>query len=156
VKSGDGLSNIVHVPYKGSGPLLADLISGHVPLAMLSVTGQVVDLHRAGKLRVLVVMASRRAAAAPDIPAAAEAGVPGLIAQNFYGLFAPARTPDVVIDRIAAATRRAITDEAFRRAMADAGVETDVEPGPDWARHFLQDEIARWSPLMKTIGLRMD
>src|SRR5215813_12845610 len=77
-KSRTGLSNIVHVPYKGSGPLLADLISGHVPLAMLSVTGQVIDLHRAGKLRVLVVMAARRAAAAPDIPAAAEAGVPGL------------------------------------------------------------------------------
>jgi len=155
-KSVTGLSDIIHVPYKGSGPLLGDLISGHVPLGMLSVTAQVLDLHRAGKLRVLVVMAERRTAAAPDIPTASEGGIPGLIAQNFYALLAPARTPDGVIDRIAAATRTAMADEAFRRTLAGAGVETDVEPGPDRARRFLQDEITRWSPLMKTIGLRVD
>ena len=90
-KSLIGTPELVHVPYRGAGPSIADLVSGHIPLVMPNITGQVLDLNASGKLRLLAVTTPKRLAAAPDIPTTQEAGLDGMIAQNFVGLFAPAQ-----------------------------------------------------------------
>ena len=102
--------DIIHVPYKGSGPSLSDGVSGHVPMVVANITSQVLELHRAGKLRMIAVTAPERIVAAPDIPTAVESGLPGMISVNFTGLFAPRGTPKAIVDQIAAATDKVTED----------------------------------------------
>lgn len=155
-KSLIGTPELVHVPYRGAGPSIADVVSGHVPLVMPNVTGQVLDLNAAGKLRVLAVTTPKRLAAAPDIPTAEEAGLKGMIAQNFVGLFAPAKTPKDIIARIAAATHTAMADDEFRKVLITSGFEPIPASGPAHARSFVEEDIARWRPVVKAVGLKLD
>jgi tripartite-type tricarboxylate transporter receptor subunit TctC len=155
-KSLVGAPDIVHVPYKGAGPALADLISGHIPMATPNVTGQLLELHQTGQLRVLAVTTPARLTFAPDIPTAEEAGLPGMISQNFTGLFAPAGTPSAVVDRISDATRAAMGDSDFQRMMVATGQEFFVDPTPDKTRRFLAEDIGRWRPVIAKIGLKLD
>ena len=97
--------DITHVPYKGAGPMLTDLMGGQIPFAYPTLTAQVIALHRSGKLRMLAVSTAHRNDAAPEIPTAAEAGLPGMVAQNVIGLYVPARTPQAIIEQLAQATR---------------------------------------------------
>jgi tripartite-type tricarboxylate transporter receptor subunit TctC len=85
-----GAPDIVHIPYKGAAPGIADLASGHIPMMTPNVGGPLIEFHRAGKVRILAVNAPTRIKAAPDIPTAIEAGLPDMIAGNLNGLFAPA------------------------------------------------------------------
>jgi len=148
--------DIVHIPYKGGGALITDLVGGQIPMIMQSVTGQVIALHRSGKLRMLAVTSPARLVAAPDIPTAVEAGLPGMVSQNFIGLFAPARTPGAIIQQIAQATRTAMADSDFQQAFIASGFEPYVDSSPEKAARFVTDEIARWSPIIKAIGLKLE
>jgi tripartite-type tricarboxylate transporter receptor subunit TctC len=154
-KSMTGTNDIVHVPYKGAGPALSDLVGGQISLALLSVNGQILALHHAGKVRVLAVAAAARIVSAPDIPTVVEQGFPGLITHNFYGLFAPAGTPQAVIERISGATRTAMGDEKFRAQLIASGFEPYLDSSAEAARHFLQDEIERWRPVIVASGLKL-
>lgn len=151
-----GLPAIVHVPYKGAGPAIADLISGQIPLATPNVTAQVIELHRAGKIRILAVSSRKRLAAAPDIPTAVEAGLPGMISHNFVGLFAPARTPTPIVEQIAQATRGVMADPDYQRLLLTSGFEAELESSPDKTRAFVEAEIAQWTPVIRSIGLKLD
>ena len=93
LKSLTGTADIVHVPYRGAAPAIADLISGQIPMAMPSVTRQAIELHRSGKVRMLAVTSQGRLVGAPEIATAVEAGVPGMVSDSFIGLFAPRGTP---------------------------------------------------------------
>jgi tripartite-type tricarboxylate transporter receptor subunit TctC len=155
-KSLIGAPDIVHVPYRGGGALIADLISGQIPIIAQSVTGHVIELDAAGKLRMLAVTSPARLAAVPAVPTAVEAGLPGMIAQNFIGLFAPAGTPAALVERIAQATRAAMADRDFRDAFIAAGFEPIADSGPDQARRFVEDELARWTPVIRALGLKLD
>ena len=155
-KSLTGTADLVHVPYKGAGPAVTDLISGQIPIATPNVTAQIIELHRAGKLRILAVTAPSRIAAAPDIPTAVEQGLPRMISQNFIGLFAPAGTPPAIIAQVAQATRTIMGDEPFRRSLAASGFEPDLASTPDKTRRFVEDEIARWMPVIAGLGLKLD
>ena len=93
-------TDITHVPYRGAGPAMTDLISGHIPMLLQSVTGQAIEMHNTGKLRMLAVTSATRLAAAPDIPTVGEAGMPGLNSQQFIGLFAPKGTPKAIVEQI--------------------------------------------------------
>jgi tripartite-type tricarboxylate transporter receptor subunit TctC len=146
---------LVHVPYRGAGPSMADVVSGHVPLVMPNVTSQVLDLHASGKLRLIAVTAPKRLAAAPDIPTAQEAGLDGMIAQNFVGLFAPAKTATEITGHVAAATRLAMADAEFRRLLIASGFEPIPDSGPEQARRFVEEDIARWAPVVKKVGLKL-
>ena len=95
-----GLDDLVHVPYKGAGPGITDLVSGHIPMMTPNITGQVLGLHRSGKIRILAVNSEHRLTAAPEIPTAVEQGLPGMIGQLFLGLFVPASTPEAIVERI--------------------------------------------------------
>src|SRR5262249_16805715 len=88
-KSLAGTSEIAQVPYRGGGPAIADLISGQIPMAVVAITGQILEFHRTGKTRVLAVTTSTRLAGAPELPTAVEAGLPGLVATGSVGLLAP-------------------------------------------------------------------
>ncbi len=117
LKSQTGI-DIAHVPYRGAGPAMTDLVSGHIPMLLQSVTGQAIDLHRTGKLRMLAVASAMRTAAAPDVPTVVEAGMPELVAAQFIGLFAPRGTPKAIVEQIADATRKAIVDPGLQRMFA--------------------------------------
>jgi tripartite-type tricarboxylate transporter receptor subunit TctC len=155
-KSLTGLSDLVHVPYRGAGPALTDAISGHVPLIMPNITGQVLELHKTGKLRILAVTTPVRVGGAPDIPTAIEAGLAGMVSQNFIGLFAPTGTPRPIIEQIAQASRTAMAERDFQQMLIVSGFEPHIDSGPEKARRFLDEEIQRWTPIIKAIGLRLD
>ena len=155
-KSLAGLPDIVHIPYRGGGPLISDLVSGHIPMIAQSVTGHMIELHDTGKVRMLCVTSPARLAAAPQLPTAIEAGLPGMIAQNFLGVFAPAGTPKPIIDQIAQATRTAMADPQFEQAFVAAGFEPIRDSGPEQTRRFVEDEVARWTPVIKAIGLKLE
>src|SRR5712692_7903106 len=149
-------TDILHVPYRGAGPALTDLISGQIPMAVAVVTGQVLGLHVSGKLRILAITGERRLPAAPDIPTAVEAGVPGMIAQGFQSLFAPAGTPPAIVAQISQATRVAMADDDMQRLMVASGLEPQPDSTPESTRRFVAAEIARWAPVIKRIGLKLD
>jgi tripartite-type tricarboxylate transporter receptor subunit TctC len=155
-KSLTGITDLPHVPYRGGGPALADVIGGQVPMIVSAMTNQVLEFHRTGKLRLLAITNPTRLTVAPEIPTAAEAGVPGLVAQQALGLFAPAGTPNDVIDRIATANRVALADGAYRQSLIDAA----VEPLPDWTAErfdlFMAEDVKRWNPLVQKLGIAID
>jgi tripartite-type tricarboxylate transporter receptor subunit TctC len=155
-KSLAGTPDIVHVPYKGSGPSLSDVVSGHVPMIVANITSQVLELHRTGKVRMIVVTAADRLVAEPDIPTAVEAGLPGMVAVNFTGLFAPRGTPKPIVEQIAAATDKVMEEDDFRAMLIDSGMEPYRHSTPDKTRQFLEQDIARWTPVFRTIGLKLN
>jgi tripartite-type tricarboxylate transporter receptor subunit TctC len=151
-----GTPDIVHVPYKGTGASVTDVISGQVPMIIANVTGQILELHKSGRLRMIATMGPERLAAAPDIPSAVESGLPGMIAANFTGLFAPARTPQPIIERIAAATGAAMADAGVRKNFVDQGLEPTLDSTPEKTRRFVEEDIARWTPVIHSIGLKLN
>jgi tripartite-type tricarboxylate transporter receptor subunit TctC len=155
-KSLAGLPDIVHVPYRGGGPLIADLVSGHIPMIAQSVTGHMIELHDTGKVRMLCVTSPTRLGAVPQLPTALEAGLPGMIAQNFLGLFAPVGTPRPIIDQIGQATRGAMADKQFKDAFLAAGFDPTLESSPEQTRQFVEEEVARWTPIIRAIGLKVE
>jgi tripartite-type tricarboxylate transporter receptor subunit TctC len=155
-KSLTGTTEIVHVPYKGGGQSIADVISGHIPMITISINGQVLELHQSGKVRMLAVTTPTRIIAAPEVPTAVEAGLPGMIAQNFFGLFAPAGTPKAIVAQIAQATGRAMANDEFRQKLVMSGFEPYLDSSPKMARRFVEEEIGRWTPVIKAIGLQLE
>src|ERR1700704_4660913 len=119
-----GAPDIVHIPYKGSAPGVADLASGHIPMMTPNVGGPLIELHRAGRVRILAVTSKTRLKIAPDIPTAIEAGLPGMEAATFNGLFAPASTPRALIEQIAQSTRMIAADPEFQKMQGMSGFET--------------------------------
>jgi tripartite-type tricarboxylate transporter receptor subunit TctC len=155
-KSLAGLPDIIHVPYKGSGASLTDVISGQVPMIVANVTGQVLELNKSGKLRMLVVTSPERIVTDRDIPTALEAGLPGMVSVNFTGLFAPAKTPKPIVEQIAAASRKAMDDEDTRKNLIEQGMEPYADSTPERTRRFVEEDIARWTPVIRSIGLKLN
>src|SRR4051812_3242400 len=150
-----GAPGITHVPYKGSAPGVTDLAAGHIPMMTPNVGGPLLQFHRTGKVRILAVAAKKRLQAAPDIPTAEEAGLPGMVAANFNGLFAPAGVPKDIIDLIANETRTAMADKALQEQMITQGFEPVLDSGPDEAQKEVLSELARWTPIVKSLGFKV-
>src|SRR5947209_18330437 len=125
-----GAPDIVHIPYKGSAPGVADLASGHIPMMTPNVGGPLLELHRAGRVRILALTARTRLSIAPDIPTAIEAGLPGMVAENFNGLFAPAGLPKPLVERFADTTRTVVADPEFQKPLIASGFEPILDSGP--------------------------
>lgn len=155
-KSLTGAPEIVQLPYRGTGPAIADLVGGQIPMGVVGVTGQVLELHRAGKMRVLAVTGPNRLAAAPDLPTMAELGFPGMTVKGSIGLLAPAETPSVIIEQIAQATRAAVAEPAYRQTLFDAGMQDTLDPTPEKFGRSLADDVALWTPLVRELGLKID
>jgi tripartite-type tricarboxylate transporter receptor subunit TctC len=150
-----GLPDIVHVPYKGANPGLVDFYAGHLPMFAASISPQVLDMHRQGKIRILVAGTDRRLVAAPEIPISTDVGFPDLITLMFMGVFAPASTPRPIIDQIANASRRVMVDKEFQNRLIQAGFEPVADSGPEQTAKFVKEELVRWTPLLKALDLKM-
>ena len=150
------IPTISHVPYRGGAPALADLLGGHVPVGVLNISSQVIEQHRAGKLRILAVTTAVRASGAPEIPTARESGLPEMVALNFAGLFMPAATPAGTVDKAAAALRAALADRSMLSLLTHSGMELSADDTPDKARRFIDEEIARWTPVIRSLALKPD
>ena len=148
--------DIVHIPYKGSAPGLTDLASGHISMMTPNIGGALLDFHRAGRVRILAVAAETRLRAAPDIPTAREAGLPGMVAANFNGLFAPAGLARPIVDQLVAETRKLMADEAFDKLLVASGFEPTAESGPQQAQRLVADEVTRWTPIMKATNFKLE
>lgn len=147
-----GISELNHVPYRGAGPALNDVIAGMVPVATPNVTVQVLDLHRAGKIRILAVLAPQRLAAAPEIPTAGET-LPNLVVRLTCGLIAPAKTPAAIVSKLEAAAAKVLADPDFVSVLTVSGLEAWKEPGSANARNFLALEREQLLPIIKAAGL---
>src|SRR5262245_27956830 len=130
-KSLAGTPDIVPVPYRGTGPVITDILGGQVHMGVPGLTGQVIQLHRSGKLRVLAITGPTRLAAAPELSTAAEQGFPGVTVIGSLGLLAPAGTPRGIIEQIARATRKVVAEPDFRQILIDAGIEPTPDSDPE-------------------------
>ena len=155
-KSLTGTPELVQVPYRGTGPVITDLIGGQIPVGIPGVTRQVIELHQSNKIRVLAVTGPTRLTAAPELPTAAELGFAGLTVTGSIGLLAPAGTPVGIIEQIAQATRTAIAEPAFRQMLIDAGIEPTLDSNPEKFRQSLAADVALWTPVVKELGLKID
>jgi tripartite-type tricarboxylate transporter receptor subunit TctC len=148
--------DVTHVPYRGGGPALTDLIGGQILMFSASLTGQVLELHRSKKLRVLAVTSAVRFIAAPELPTVGEMGFPSLKAPSLWGILAPARTSSAVVEQIAQATRTALVEQAYQQFLIDGCFEPDIDSNSDKFRRLLEEDVARWTPVVKALGLKID
>jgi tripartite-type tricarboxylate transporter receptor subunit TctC len=142
---------LVHIPYKGTGPALTDLLGGHIPMAFAPIPASHTNV-AAGKLRALAVTSTTRSGLLPDVPTVAESGLPGFDASLYYGLAAPAGTPRPIIDKLNKALRDALASDEVKRQLGNDG--TDITPGSpeDYAALIDKDE-KKWAQLVKASGV---
>ena len=145
---------MVHVPYRGNAPAMTDLIAGRIQLVSSSI-GQFRPAMDAGKVRLLLTATKNRLAYLPDVPTAAEAGLPGYLMSVWIGVVAPAGTPQPVIERIHAMVGGMLKDEAAQKAMAGAGLDTMAMSQPEFAA-FVKAEYARWETIVKDAGVEKE
>jgi tripartite-type tricarboxylate transporter receptor subunit TctC len=145
---------IVHVPYKGAGPSIKDLVSGQVDFATINVTGQLLQLHNVGKVRILAVTSQDRLKGVPSIPTAIESGLPKMVASLFTGLVAPAGTPKQIVAQVYQATQKVMNDPAMQKALVTQGLEPIVDSSPEKMVAFLKEERERWTPVIAAAGLK--
>ncbi|WP_229176682.1 Bug family tripartite tricarboxylate transporter substrate binding protein [Bradyrhizobium ivorense] len=145
---------LVHIPYKGTGPALTDLLGGHIPMAFAPIPASHTNV-AAGKLRALAVTSSARSGLLPDVPTIAEAGLPGFDASLYYGLVAPAGTPRPVIDKLNKALHAALASEEVKRQLGNDG--TDITPGtPEDYADFIDKDEKKWAQLVKVSGVEQE
>ncbi len=149
-----GNLDIVHIPYKGANPGISDLISGQIPMMTPNITGQLIEWHKSGKIRILAVNTPARLKALPEVPTASET-LAGMVAQLFNGLFAPTGTPKAVVDKISRATRAALAEPAFQDKLIESGFEPVVDSSPEKAQRFLIEERDRFLPIIKATGFKL-
>jgi tripartite-type tricarboxylate transporter receptor subunit TctC len=143
---------LTHVPYKGSGPAAAALMSGEIHVLFSSTTA-VLQHVRSGRVRALAVTGAKRSPVAPEVPTVAESGVPGFEVTGWYGLLAPRSTPAAIVDVLNAASNRALPE--LRSRFADLGSEV-VAGTPAQFAAFLRADQARWAKVVKASGARPD
>jgi tripartite-type tricarboxylate transporter receptor subunit TctC len=145
---------IVHIPYRGAGPALQDLIAGNVDM-MFDGLGSSAQHIRAGRIKALAVAAPKRVAAFPDLPTAAEAGLPGYEVATWYGIWAVKGTPKEIVDRMYDEVVKALSSPELREIWAGNGSELVVMKQDEFAR-FLNSEIKRWAQVTKVSGAKLD
>jgi tripartite-type tricarboxylate transporter receptor subunit TctC len=143
--------DMLHVPYKGGGPAVADLVGGQVQV-MFATLPTVLGHIRAGKLRGLGVTGAQRFSGAADFPTIAEAGLPGYEVSGWSGLFAPARTPRAAIDRLATETAKILADPALKERFLAQGAEPAVKM-PDEFAAFVDSEVRKWRKVVEASGM---
>ena len=145
---------MVHVPYKGLAPALVDLLAGEVQ-AMFSSVVAIVPNIKAGRLRALAVTGKRRAALLPEVPTLDESGVPGYEAGSWYGILAPAGTPQAVVAKLHEAIVRALAQPEVRERLVSEGAEVIGSTPEAFAAHITA-ELARMGKLIRDAGIRME
>jgi tripartite-type tricarboxylate transporter receptor subunit TctC len=145
---------LVHVPYKGTGPALTDLLGGHIPMAFAPIPASHSNVS-AGKLRALAVTSTTRSSLLPDVPTMVEAGLAGFDASLYYGLAAPAGTPRPIIDKLKKALHDALASDELKKQLGNDG--TEITPGtPEAYADFIDKDEKKWSQLLKVSGVEQE
>ena len=147
--------DMVHVPYKGAGPAMTDLLSGQIQL-MFESPGTSLQPIRAGLLRPLGVSSAARIAELPDVPTIAESGYPDYRVSVWYAVAAPAKVPDDVAEKIVASLTRGLNDEAFRASLEKVGFAPLRPRDAASIKAFIEDDRARWTRVIKTLNISLD
>ena len=142
---------IVHVPYKGSGPSVIDLMAGHVQLQFASMPA-VINFARAGKLRMIAQAGAKRSPAAPDTPTMVESGVAGFILSSGFSIYGPANLPRPVVDRVHGAVKAALSNSDVRKQLSDQGADP-VGSTPEELDKFNRAEIEKWIKVARNAGI---
>lgn len=146
--------DMVHVPYKGGGPALNDVIGGQVPLFFGNLASTLQHI-QSGRLRALAVTSGKRAAMLPDVPTLAEAGLAGAEIYEWNAVFAPAGTPEPVLEKLSVALQKAMEAPEVKARIAQLGGEIQ-KGGPKAAQEFIQAQIALWARLVKAKGISVE
>jgi tripartite-type tricarboxylate transporter receptor subunit TctC len=146
--------DIVHVPYKGGVLAIQDLLGGHVQMVFAD-PQPIIPHIRAGKAKPLAVTSAKRSSAVPDIPTFAEAGLPGFVAENWWGVWVPAATPKASVERIHASLTKAMTSPDIRERFEGMGIEA-LSGTPEALRDFTRAESEKWGKIVKEAGIRAD
>jgi len=146
--------DVVHVPYKGGGPAMADVIAGQAQIVMPSLI-QVVPHIKSGRLRVLGTSGTRRSAVLPDVPTISESGVPGYEAHNWWGILAPAGTPAPVIEKLHRDLTRVLASRETEKRFETEGAEV-VRMTPAEFGGFISAELVKWSRVAREVGIKAE
>ena len=142
---------LVHIPYKGTGPALSDLLGGHIPMAFVPIPAAHANVS-AGFLRALAVTSAKRNGLLGDVPTMIEAGLPSFDASLYYGLVAPAGTPRAIVERLNKELRAALASDEVKKQLALDG--TEITPGtPEDYADFIDRDEKKWSQLVKASGV---
>ena len=145
---------LVHIPYKGTGLALTDLLGGHIPMAFAPIPASHANVS-AGMLRALAVTSKTRSSLLPDVPTISESGLPGFEASLYYGLVAPARTPRPVVDKLNKELRAALASDEVKKQLGLDG--TEITPGtPEDYADFIDRDEKKWSQLVKASGVEQE
>jgi tripartite-type tricarboxylate transporter receptor subunit TctC len=148
----NGDLNIVHVPYKGAGPGLTDLVAGHIPMYTPTISSAPLEYHKQGRIRMLAICSEERLKAVPDVPTAIQAGMPELVVQAFNAIFLPPNTPKPIIDVLSQANQKVLASADMQEFLRKAGAEAVTTSSPERATQFLQKELKRWAPIVRETG----
>jgi tripartite-type tricarboxylate transporter receptor subunit TctC len=146
--------DLTHVPYKGTGPALNDVVGGHVPMLFGS-AASILPLAKANRVKVLAMTGAKRSATMPEIPTVAEGGYPGFEVDSWYGMLAPARTPPAVMATLHREVVRAVQLPDVRARFAALGLEP-VGNDPAQFAKIIRNDLARWAEVVKRGGIRID
>jgi len=146
--------DIVHVPYRGAAPAINDLLGQQVQMVFLDLP-VILPQIQAGKLKPIALGARQRAPTAPDVPTTAEVGMPDLLIENWYGMFAPSGTPQNIVAEINRVANAAMNDPLVKQKLADQGL-TVAGDTPEQFRGFIDSETTKWAKVMKDAGVKIE
>lgn len=147
-------TRILHVPYRGAGPAMQDLVAGHIPLVFDGLGSSAAQI-RGGQLRALAIAAPKRVPAFPDVPTAAEAGVPGYEVSTWYGVFAPKNTPPAIVARMTKELQTALKAPAIKEAWERNGSDVPDVTGQAFG-DMVKAETIRWQKVVSEAGVKLD
>jgi tripartite-type tricarboxylate transporter receptor subunit TctC len=146
--------NLTTVPYKGAAPAITDLLGGRIQV-MFTTVASAAPLIAGGQLRALAVTSAERSPAFPDIPTVAEAGVPGYSAESWYGLYAPAKTPAAIVDRLNKSASAAVQSEAFKKLAVNEGLIM-IAAEPAELDRYVREEEERWRKVIRDANIKVE
>jgi tripartite-type tricarboxylate transporter receptor subunit TctC len=146
--------DIVHVPYKGGGPAMTDLIAGQVQMQFSSIPTVLAHV-KAGRIKMLAIGSAKRSPALPDVPTIAEAGVPGYEYTTWYGVFAPRKTPAATVTKLNEAVTKAVASPEVAQRLMPNGAEPSSST-PEELTRYMKEESARWAKVIKAANIRLD
>jgi tripartite-type tricarboxylate transporter receptor subunit TctC len=150
------IADLPHVPYRGAGPGLTDLLAGQIPILVPAMTNIVLEHHRVGRLRVVAVTHGKRLAAAPEIPTTVEQGLTDLVAPNFIGVFGPAGMPRDVVETVSAANLKLLADKSYQELLISGTFELEPLTSPAQYKSYVESELERWRPIIAAMGIKID
>jgi tripartite-type tricarboxylate transporter receptor subunit TctC len=152
IKQMTGISSLTHVPYRGGSAAISDVMGARLTFAIVSISASIVDLHRAGRIRVLALTSEKRSEIAPEFPSIVESSYPELAADYFIGLFAPSAVSGSILDKLEEQTHLAMRDPKLHDTLLDAGFTVPQMNRSD-TRLYIQREIKRWNGVLSAAGL---